>query len=265
MKKVIVTPAGRRRYLEVLANNLIKCKNEFDEWVIWINTPIQEDIDYIYKLQKNFNFIKTQNLKVEFNGSFSIFSFYEQAIDKNSIYMRLDDDIVYIHPGSIEKIFNFRLTNSNPFLVYGNILNNAICTHIHQRNGLLPKKILVNYNLIDENGWRNPAFAEMIHRCFFEYHKKGAVENLYIRNWDLMYYERCSINAISWTGEEFSKFNGKVNEDEEDWLSSTKPKEIERSNIILGNTLFVHYAFRPQRQYLDQTDILEIYKKISES
>lgn len=264
MKKVIVTPAGRKRYLEVLANNLNKYKDEFDEWIIWINTPIQEDIDYIYELQKKFKFIKTQSLSVEFNGVFSIFSFYKQTIDKDSVYVRLDDDIVYIHPKSLERMFEFRLSNPDPFLIYGNTLNNAICTHIHQRNGLLPKKILANYNLIDETGWRHPQFAEMIHRYFFEYHKNKAIENLYIRNWDLMYYERCSINAISWTGEEFSKFNGKVEEDEEDWLSSTKPKEIQRSNLILGNVLFVHYAFKPQRQYLDQTNVLEIYKKISE-
>lgn len=37
MKRIIVTPAGRERYLEVLLNNMIKCKDEFNEWHLWID------------------------------------------------------------------------------------------------------------------------------------------------------------------------------------------------------------------------------------
>jgi hypothetical protein len=69
--------------------------------------------------------------------------------------------------------------------------------------------------------------------------------------------------VISWLGKEFKKFNGDVGLDEEEWLSCDKPKQIQMPNIIFGDSLFVHYAFFTQRQYLDNTNILETYKKIS--
>ena len=68
--------------------------------------------------------------------------------------------------------------------------------------------------------------------------------------------------AISHT-EYFKKFDGKVGVDEEQWLSCDKPKEIQKPNIIFGDCLFVHYAFFTQVQYIDNTDILELYKDIS--
>jgi hypothetical protein len=32
MKKIITTPSGRKRYLEILLEYLIKYKNEFNRW-----------------------------------------------------------------------------------------------------------------------------------------------------------------------------------------------------------------------------------------
>jgi hypothetical protein len=58
-------------------------------------------------------------------------------------------------------------------------------------------------------------------------------------------------------------FNGIVGLHEEIWLSTDKPKELSAPNIIFGNSLFVHYAFAPQRQFLESTDILEKYKNIT--
>jgi hypothetical protein len=56
-------------------------------------------------------------------------------------------------------------------------------------------------------------------------------------------YERVSINVISWRGDEFLKFSGKVGESEEHWLSVHQPNFIGKPNRIIGDTLFVHYAF----------------------
>ena len=87
-------------------------------------------------------------------------------------------------------------------------------------------------------------------------------EDLFIQNWILHLYERVSINVISWRGDEFAKFGGNVGRDEELWLSSEYPSQINRPNKIIGDTLFIHYAFFPQRSHLEETDILEKYKSI---
>jgi hypothetical protein len=50
MKRVIVTPAGRRRYMSLLAGHLLKQRSSYDEWHIWLNTTDKEDIEFFKKL-----------------------------------------------------------------------------------------------------------------------------------------------------------------------------------------------------------------------
>jgi hypothetical protein len=75
-------------------------------------------------------------------------------------------------------------------------------------------------------------------------------------------YERISINCISWLGEEFQKFNGLVDPDEEGWLASYKPAMIRKKNCIYGKFVCSHYAFFTQREYLAKTNILSRYKNL---
>ena len=263
MKKIIVTPAGRKRYLEILFNHLKNVKNEFDEWILWMNTEDKNDIEYMLELERENNFIKTVPSKIGVRGSGTIFHFFNDCTDINSVYIRLDDDIVYIKPDSLNKLFDFRIKNPEYFLVYGNIINNAILTHLHQQKGIFNNKTLFGYHCVDNNGWNNPKAAELVHRTFFEKYKNNEIEDYVLFNWILKDYERCSINVISWLGSEFNKFNGIVDADEENWLSCIKPSQISKPNIIFGDSLFSHYAFFTQRNYIDSTDILEKYKEIS--
>jgi hypothetical protein len=263
MKRILVTPAGRERYLEVLFNYLKNLKNEFDEWVLWVNTENQSDIEYMEKLESENEFIKLQKTKIGVRGNETICHFFKECTDENSVYIRLDDDIIYIKPNSLNDLFDFRINNPNYFLVYGNIVNNALLSHLHQINGVLTNEFKFNYHCADHNGWDNPIATESIHRRFLQLNEEDKLNTFLLSNWILKDYERCSINVISWLGSEFKKFNGEVGTDEEQWLSCDKPRELQIPNIIFGNSLFVHYAFHPQRSYIDGTDILEKYKNIS--
>lgn len=265
MKKILTTPAGRKRYLELLYNHLKNQKDEFDIWILWMNTNNQEDLEYMKKLSDENEWIKLQPSKMDNFTSLNIFHFFHEAIDEDTVYIRLDDDIVYIHPNSLTKLFNFRISNPEYFLVYGNILNNGITSHIHQRRCILPIYPKLGYHCTDENGWNNPNVTETIHNEFFNAYNNNNINKFYIDNWVLNYYERCSINVISWLGKTFKEFDGQVGTDEEQWLSVDKPSQIKKPNIIFGDGLFVHYAFYTQRGYIDSTDILNKYKKISEN
>lgn len=263
MKKIVVTPAGREIYLKILFKNLIKCKNEFDFWDLWINTTNEKDIKFMENLALKNNFIRLKYLTVPWNHNLSIYSFFKNYKDPQEIYLRLDDDIVYIQKGSIQKIFNERIKDDKSFLLYGNIVNNAILSHIHQRTGNIDySEGICGYACMDPVGWKNPKFAELAHRSFLNKISKKSEDEFKIKNWNLHYYERVSINAISWTGKCFAEFDGVVSRDEEQWLSVEKPKELSRPNKIIGDTLFSHYAFHTQRAYLETTDILSLYDKI---
>jgi len=263
MKRILVTPAGRKKYLEILFNHLKNLKNEFDEWTLWVNTENTDDIQYMEKLESENEFIKLQRTKIGVKGNETIFHFFKECVDENSVYIRLDDDIVYVKPNSLNNLFDFRINNPNYFLVYGNIVNNAILSHLHQKRGTLTNEVKFGYHCADHNGWNNPIAAESIHRKFFELNKNNHLTDFSINNCILKDYERCSINVISWIGSEFKKFDGNVGIDEENWLSCDKPSELQMPNIIFGECLFVHYAFFTQRKHIDNTDILESYKHIS--
>ena len=99
MKRIIVTPAGRKKYLEILYRYLVRDYNygHFNEWHLWANTLIKEDIDYINFLSDKYDFIKIVNSKIPVDGIKSIGHFFEDYIDEKIVYLRLDDDIVWIN------------------------------------------------------------------------------------------------------------------------------------------------------------------------
>lgn len=263
MKRIIVTPAGRKRYLEILFTVLKNNKNEFDRWDIWVNTSNQEDIDYIYKISTENDFIETKKCKLDYTGGPAIHSFFTDYINDDELYLRIDDDVVYIQKGSINKMFEEREKDKEHFLLYGNIVNNAIITHLHQRNGCIKlDKGRVGYESGDSLGWRDEKYAEYIHKTFITKLNEDKIDDFKINDWILFDFERVSINVISWRGDEFNKFDGIVGGDEEQWLSVDKPREINKYNKIIGDSIFVHYAFFTQRDHLDTTPILQEYKKI---
>lgn len=264
MKKIIVTPAGRRRYMEILFNNLIKRRSEFDEWNIWINTEDTKDISYIESLSISNDFIKCVYPSVKVNGNKSIGSFFKNCINDDSIYLRLDDDIVYIDNGAISKIFKARESDENHFLIYGNIINNAVISQKHQQNGFFLHDFgEVSRDCLDEVGWNNPLFAEHVHNVFLNKINEKKVGDMYLNDIVIEDFIRVSINAISWRGLDFLQFQGVVGDEEEQWLSSDKPRQINKPNKIIGDAVFSHFAFFTQRDYLDSTDLLEKYKAIS--
>jgi hypothetical protein len=264
-KKVIaVTPAGRKRYVEILKNYILT--NEIiDEWQIWQNTTNQEDIEYFAKLEKANDKIVVEKRPGRVGHCGDIHKFFDKCIEKNTVYVRFDDDVVWMEKDAVKNIVSFRTVHPEYFLVYGNIINNAICDHIRQRLGAFETNMPMGHAVTDTNAWRNPFIAELKHRNLIEKIKNKDTKNFVFNEWVLTLFERVSINVISWLGEEFAKFDGKVNENEEQWLSVVKPREINKPNSICGNALFGHFSFFVQRAHMDGTNILGIYKEMADN
>lgn len=263
MKIEIVTPAGRQRYLEILFLHLESQKADFDQWTLWLNTTDQADIAFCKKLEKENSWIKTIDLDVPHSGSYSIASFFKYAKDSNTLYIRFDDDIVWMQEDFIKKMQKFRIENTEYFLVYGNIINNAIIDHIHQRLGALNcSNSIVNYNCFDSVGWENADFAEIKHKNFLEKLSSNNLDFYKFKKWDLFFNERASINCISWFGKDFQNL-GEF-EDEEQFLSADYPKSKGLINTIYGEILCSHFAFYTQRERMDNSNILEQYKIVFE-
>lgn len=270
-KCVVVIPAGRKKYMEILFSYILKEANFIDELQIWMNTRNLEDIHYCQSLATKYDFIKLKHnadRHPKKGTNLAIYTFFTDCIDSDSIYIRLDDDIVWLENNFIEKLYYFRLHNPQYFLIYPNIINNAMLDHIRWRFGCFENNDILSrycfgYKCMDNDGWKNAKTAYLRHKQFITDVKNNNIAYYKFFKWILFYYERVSINCISWFGDEFKKFNGQVGNDEEQWLSSDHPKNISKPNCIYGDIICSHFSFFTQRDVLDNTDILEQYKQLS--
>ena len=267
-KRVIVIPAGRQIYMEVLMKHIRAQKSHnshcFDSLEIWMNTTNNADLAYFKTLQKD-HWVTLVECPVPVNGNGSIYSFFKKCVDRDTVYLRLDDDVVWLEHDFIDRMFKFRIDHPSYFLVYGNIINNAVVSYLHQRHGKIGyDRGIVSYSSWDAVGWEDGgSFAEYLHRAFIKSIDEKTTEAWKFGTWELCDNERVSINCISWFGAEFAKFDGEVGTEEEQWLASDGPKSFSKMNAIYGDAICAHFAFYTQRQHLDGTDLLKLYDRLA--
>jgi hypothetical protein len=271
MKFITVTPAGRRRYLEVLAAYLLRNRDIIDEHHWWLNTRVPKDIAFIHQLTDRYpDFFrivaKPMDSRLSLGGS--IWRYLRDCTDEETIYARFDDDICYMADDALANFRRFREENSEPFLVLGNIVNNAVCSYFHQRADLIPKRWdAVGNECMDEVGWRSGAFARRLHHRFLrdvECGTQARWQNVAIETDGV---SRFSINAISWLGRDLcGQPELEIDEvEEEPFLTEELPARLRRPNVVCSAALFSHFAFYPQRHYIERAapDILARYRAIS--
>lgn len=262
-KVSLVIPAGRRRYLELLIPSILR-QEGWDELKIWVNTTIPEDLNYLASLPSLDERISlSQPPLYPPNGNTTIGQFFKDCVSPDTVYIRFDDDICFIERDLIKKLAKFRFENPEPFLVTPIVINNAIISYVLQVLGKIFHLKLLTANCLDPLGWKNPEFAEQLHRLFLAVLAENNIDHFKFANRPIA-INRFSINCISWLGSEFKKFDGLVpyGADEEEFLSVTKPTQLGRLNYIFGEAIVSHFAFFTQRDHLDKTDILDRYKDL---
>lgn len=261
-KVICNTAAGRRRYMQYLIPQIISSEI-VDRYDIWVNTTDKQDIEFFKLVSAKYpkvNLVEQPDGVV--NGIASINAFYRQCTDEDAIYFKLDDDIVWLEPGSIEKMVKFRIDNPDYFLVSPLVINNARSTYLMQ----VKNKISLNRYFKSDTAFdilsRSGEFAAQLHEWFLNnYLKTGKYNELHCGAHPVAMC-RFSINAILWFGREMKKFNGVVPGDDEEWLSSIKPTELGVANCFNGDALVAHFAFFTQREILDKRTILQQYGAI---
>jgi hypothetical protein len=281
-KVVSVTPAGRKKYLEILVPYLLDNRHLIDEHRFWVNTTNPEDIAYMESLQRDYpDFFTLERLaddRPDIQGVRRITlirHFFRNCCDPGAVYIRLDDDICYIHPQAIERLLEFRLAHPEFFLVYPAIINSGRTAYIHQVMGINPERLeskiwpghrYQEFNLIQ----CEPQVGEMLHDEFLRCIAQNRIDSLFFGKYILHRCEKVPINCISWLGEDFAAFGGVVGNEEtrwqeELWLTQYKPKLIQRPNCIWGQSLMAHFAFHTQRDYLEnETHLLMKYRLVSQ-
>lgn len=258
-KVVVNTAAGRRRYMQYLIPYIVACPY-VDRYDIWVNTHNGADIEFFKQIAEKFEVV---NLVWQpdgvVNGNASINAFYKECVEPNTIYFKLDDDIVWMEPGLIEKMLQFRIDNPQYFLVTPLVVNNSLSTYLLQLAGKIQLDQYYNAESSHPILWKNGFFASALHNWFIEHYlRTGKWETLHLGKRE-MGMTRFSINAVLWFGDEMKKIGGVVPGDDEEFLSCIYPTCQGISNAWNGDAIVAHFAFFTQREELDRMGILEKY------
>ena len=274
---VSFSPAGRKRNMALLdrflrANRfLIDCH----EW--WINTQSTDDEAFIHELaERHPNFYQAVALDAPYkmNGDRVILErlrhfYFERCQDARTIYLKIDDDFCFLGKDAIADLLEFRVAHPDYFLVMPPTVNSMLQSHIVQRLGHLPREPLwFGYSPFDPNGYRSGEGAEVIHRAFLDSRAHNLTSPWTFPRWEFNEFERATIGAMCFFGRDFASFGGVVADEDEDFLSCVKPRELNRVNAVAPclpnrDAFFVHYAYAPQRGHLDTTDVLASYEALA--
>jgi hypothetical protein len=280
-KIVAVTPAGRQRYMSILQKYIYKNKHILDRWDLWVNTNNQSDIEYLNSLkQSDPEFINLIQSDFPYNNwghsNLNISPFWSKATDEDTIYVRFDDDVVFIADDTIESIVDFRIKNPQYLFIYPFIINNIHHSRNLQDRGLVStqhgliraEEELFGQGIYDPVGLLNSSFAKEVHTTFFKHYSENTINQLMTPEpivWK--YGSQISINCICWFGS-FMKIITPLQEgnwpvDEENYLTTQAPKNLNMPLVTIPNTLISHYLFGPQRSQEEMYDILDEYWRIA--
>ncbi len=260
-----MTPAGRERYLRLLAAHVL-AEPMVDEWQLWQNTTDPEDLAFLRALAA----MHPQRVRLVEppceppNGTKTIGQFFRTAIDPDAIYVRMDDDLVWFERGFFARLLAERTADRDPLFVFPLIINNAICSWLLHTLRRLDIRAPLQPWCLDPVGWESHEFAEALHRWFLGRVQRGTLDQLRFHRVTTA-LARVSINCIAWFGADLAPTRGEFprEADEEEYASVTLPLLLGRVNRITGQAIAAHYSFFPQRKHLDATDLLARYRELA--
>lgn len=263
---VVVTPAGRRKYLDIFKRFIYRKMEEglVDHWQLWQNTVDEQDKNYLASMEAENPKVKRYFLADErIIPSYDTYDalrtheFFLNCHDDNTIYIRFDDDIIWAAEDAIEKMCQARIDNPDAFLIYPNIINSTIVTSWHQKHGVLDhSKGSVrqqeghgdpDHAYLDVFNYSDSNLIDHIHETFKTNYLNNTLSNYYLESKVLSNYQRFSICSICWWGKD-KVTPGRI---EEPQLAWELPALFNRPVFFCGDALMVHYSYHTQRKYLE--------------
>lgn len=106
--------------------------------ILWIvNTKEDEDLEYLDEVTSLY---PNRHKRVVITGDrLATYTYFEawQHLERNKFYVKIDDDILWIHDDAIPKLVTHKMNNPHTFVVSANIINNPPLSFIHRHQGAL--------------------------------------------------------------------------------------------------------------------------------
>jgi hypothetical protein len=234
--------------------------NAVDEWQIWLNTKDADDLAWLEKLGAHSKVRLIEPPLDSPDGIRTINQFWRFCDDTSAIYIRLDDDIVWLEKDFFANLIQLRQSDETPLFVSAMVINNAICTYILQLAGVIKLDTYLPAQCMNPISWESGEFAEQLHAWAIKGIPLGILP-IRLGNYPIA-MNRFSINAICFYGKDIQPYIAKLESDEEEFFSCMLPTYLHRMNVITANAWCCHYSFGPQHRHLSGTGILDQYKQI---
>jgi len=273
------TPFGRRRTYSILIKYLERevRRGLVDEVWAYMNTDPagqEGDVAYAHELNERFPWfhLKHRPEGVDLRGlpkqRYTGLA-YREMTDPQTVYLRFDDDVVYLHEAAIPNLVRARIEMPAPIAVFPVIINNAICSHFLQHCQKVPREWgEVSLYCMDGNGWANGEFAVKLHELLLAHIEAGTVEDLYLyQDFPLQPGTQFSVSCFASRGEDYAALPQPgvlVPDEEESWHTIHQPLATGRPNILRGDAVVSHWSFMTQHAHLNATDLLERYRALAE-
>lgn len=263
---VAVTPAGRRRYLELLKHYIL-ADTSIQQWILWDNCRDPQDRSYINRLEAEHSKIRIIRLSDVDGTNSSVNRFYRFCDDERAFYIKMDDDLVYLPEQFGASLYRNAMKERGQFLWWSPmVINNAICSWLLKYHSTLKIDRYLSCQASDFAGWREPSFAEDLHSKFL-----AALDSKDLRAFQIPDFivslSRFSINCLGFFGEDVIRYGEKfcpLHVDDEEWLSACLPSMVGRPGRVAGSLVVSHFAFFTQESELLETGVLERYYRAAQ-
>ncbi|QSS50170.1 hypothetical protein I7I53_10757 [Histoplasma capsulatum var. duboisii H88] len=130
---------GRPDRVEILdcylKRNLVTNGGWIDE-VLWApNTENQGDLNWLDKLVPTSPLYRKISIDAQKKGYSKIWD--STVTEPDTLYIKMDDDIIYIDDNAIPKLVSLKLENDHSYLVSANVINGAPLPYHHYRTGAI--------------------------------------------------------------------------------------------------------------------------------
>ncbi|MFI6999096.1 hypothetical protein [Nocardia sp. NPDC050175] len=175
----------------------------------------------------------------------------------DAVFLKCDDDVVYLQLDQLAEFIRFRRQEPNFFLVSANVVNNGVCAYYQQQSGAIPHDLMRLELPAQGFGgtlWASGTLASILHHHFLD--DQRPFEE--VPRAPIPWQDRLSINFISWLGTDLSYMSAV--DDDEHLLSVVIPGYLGRPNCIFPGFLVSHLSFFPQVALLDHHALLARYR-----
>ena len=261
MPVIATTFAGRRDRMSLLVDYVVAAIDAgiVTEYHVWDYARTDEDRRWLRDLPSRHPAIRLLVPAAHHARFRAYYRHYRREDHDGSVFLKLDDDIVFLDLDRLAAFVDFRVAHPEYFLRVG---------ERRQQRGVrvLPAAAwrdpaLVHGTAVSRSGWcgrlwERADLAERLHDFFLDDPGRFDLEGVDIAP------DRLSINCVSYLGSDVGALIDVGDDDEQD-LSVTIPRRLQRQNAIFQPMVASHLSFFSQEPGMDVARLLDRYRALA--